>query len=86
MDKWDRQDKGYRTDWPDGIYETTHIVYLEKPLKFQQAHGRIVEIKDGDVHVCGIGVPGGTPKDKIMKFSQNEFFEVNAVIDYLETI
>ncbi len=86
MDKWERRDNGYREDWPDGIYEVTHVIYLEQPLKTQQEHGWIVEIKDGDVHVDGIGVPGGTPKDKVMIFSQGCFFEVNAVIDYLKEI
>ena len=86
IDKWERVDKGYRTDLPDGVYEVAHIVDIEKPLDVQHKRSRIVEIKDGSVQVCGIGVPGGTPKDKIMTFSQLCFFEVNFVVDYIPAV
>jgi hypothetical protein len=86
MDKWQNIDKGYRTDWPDGIYECTHIIFAEKPLEFQQKHGRIVEIKNGKVLVDGHGIIGDNNKNKIVSFSQYSFFEVNIVISYLKSV
>jgi hypothetical protein len=86
MDKWERNDIGYRTDWPDGIYEVTHIIYSDSTLKDKQKSGRIVEIKEGKVHVEGKNFPGFTPKNTVSVFCQLEFFEVNIVVEYLKEI
>lgn len=68
MDKWERRDIGYRTDWPDGDYYVTHIIFGAKGDP--ENHKREITIKNGLVQVIG---------DKYL-FSQDHFFEVNKVL------
>ena len=80
MDKWQRRDTGYEYNYPDGVYEVCHIIFMEEPIEKQHCHSRIVEIKDGKVVFP-------KPNDKALEWSykidQLSFFEVNFVMDYL---
>lgn len=70
MDKWERRNRDYRTDWPDGDYIVTNIIYSdEKCLE----HSRVIYIKDGKV----------THPNWDFSFTQDNFFEVNKVIKQL---
>jgi aminoglycoside/choline kinase family phosphotransferase len=70
MDKWQRRFKGYRTDWPDGDYVVTNIIYNDdKGLECS----RVIHIKDGRV----------THPKWDFSFTQDSFFEVNKVIKQL---
>ena len=72
MDKWDRIDMGYKTDWPDGEYLVSHIIYdnHNDAIKFS----RTVYIKDGIV----------TRPEWKYTFTQLSFFEVNKVLKKVE--
>jgi hypothetical protein len=73
MDKYKRNDEGYKYDYPDGIYEVVHINDLEQPIEKVHKYSRIVEIKNGMVVF----------DDTDIKISQLCFFEVNEVVDFL---
>ena len=79
MNKYQRREQGYKTDYPDGVYEVVHIIYWDLPIKDKHKHSRVIEIKDGYV-ICP---PIKDFIEKPMPLTQDFFFEVNEVIDSL---
>lgn len=79
MDKYIRREFGYRTDYPDGIYEVVNIIYWDEPIEIKHKNSRIVKIVNGMV-ICPL-IP--EVLDKIIPLTQLYFFEVNEVLDCL---